>query len=78
MFLHVAHTQVMRQGTAWCGEAVVGPHILGLENFLYHSGDPKAGAPCERCVSAILDRIGDAIRRIQKEQKTAETSEGGA
>ena len=65
MHLHVAHTQAMERGRAWCGAAVTGPHISGLENFLYHAKDPKAGAVCEGCLEAILDRIDEAIRRIQ-------------
>jgi hypothetical protein len=73
MFLHVAHTQAMERGRAWCGANVQGPHIVGLENMLYHAKDPKAGAVCEACVEAILDRIDDAVRRIQVEK-----SKGGA
>lgn len=72
MFLHVEHTQAMERGRAWCGAPVTGPHIMGLENMLYHAKDPRAGAVCEQCVSAILDRIDDAIRRIQ-----AVKNEGG-
>lgn len=55
----------MRQGWAWCGVNVVGPRIAGLENFIYHAGDPKAGAVCERCIEAILDRIGQAVEKSQ-------------
>lgn len=69
MFLHVEHAQQMRHGIAWCGAAVIGPRIVGLENFLYHTADPKAGAVCERCIEAVLDQIGLAIRRMEHEKK---------
>jgi hypothetical protein len=65
MMLHVEHVQEMQKGKAWCGEDVIGPRISGVENFMYHAADPNAGQVCERCISAVLDRIGDAIRKTQ-------------
>jgi hypothetical protein len=65
MILHVEHAQEMQSDKSWCGVGVVGPRISGVENFLYHAADPKAGPVCESCIAAILDRIGDAIRKSQ-------------
>jgi hypothetical protein len=65
MMLHVEHAQKMQHGKAWCGVDVVGPRISGVENFMYHAADPSRGRVCEHCISAILDRIGDAIRKTQ-------------
>ena len=72
MFLHVEHAQAMHRGTSWCGVPVTGPRIVGVENFLYHTADPKAGAVCERCIEAVLDRIGLAIRRMEAEKARGE------
>lgn len=68
MILHVAHLQIMHAGEAWCGAEVRGPHILGLDSFVYHVGDPTTGAVCESCIGAILDRVGLAIRKSQSQE----------
>lgn len=66
MILHVVHAQPLERGLAWCGVQVVGPHIFGVENFFYHAKDPSAGKVCEDCLGAILERLGQAIRRSQE------------
>ncbi len=54
----------MRQNTAWCGEALTGPRGIGVDNMLCHvAQQPPAGRICERCLEAILDRIGVAVRQ---------------
>jgi hypothetical protein len=68
MYLHVEHAQVMRQGKAWCGAAVIGPRVVGTDNFLYHSEQPQTAPICPGCISEILKAIGVAI---------AKTTQGG-
>ena len=64
MFLHVEHAQVLRKGTAWCGVSVIGPRVIGIENFLYHSEQERAGPICPGCLQAMLDRFGAAVRKV--------------
>lgn len=54
MILHVEHAQAMSKGTAWCGVAIQGPRLLGLEGLAYHSG---TGEVCEACFRAIVIRL---------------------
>jgi hypothetical protein len=64
MYLHVEHVQPMQKGAAWCGLPITGPRVVGVENMLYHVAQRPPAAPiCEKCLEAILDRIGQAVRQ---------------
>jgi hypothetical protein len=62
MFLHVE--QATARNTAWCGVAIAGPRVIGVDNMLAHvAQQPPAGPICEKCLEAVLDRIGVAVRQ---------------
>ena len=64
MFLHVEHPNPLKRNTAWCGATVTGPRVIGVDNMLAHVVQQPPAAPiCEQCLTAILDRIGVAVRQ---------------
>lgn len=60
---HIEIVQRARQGQAWCGMAITGPRIVGLENFLLHTEQPRTGPVCEKCLEVVLGLFGAAIRK---------------
>ena len=62
---HVEIVQQARKGSAWCGASIIGPRIIGLENFLLHAEQPRSGPVCEKCLEAILGVFGAAITKVK-------------
>lgn len=54
-----------RQNVAWCGAALSGPRVIGVDALLQHTEREGTAPLCPLCLENVLNAFAAAVRKSQ-------------